>query len=107
MPMAAPRHGQQAAYGAPMQMHGQIPLQGPPAPAGTFAPGTKIQVGNHRVVIQKYLSEGGFAHVYLVKLPQPVNGTDQAVLACPHYGVFYQLINGHASQYIAKETFMT
>ncbi|KAI0902144.1 kinase-like protein [Annulohypoxylon nitens] len=80
MPMAAPRHGQQAAYGAPMQMHGQIPLQGPPAPAGTFAPGTKIQVGNHRVVIQKYLSEGGFAHVYLVKMPQPVNGTDQAVL---------------------------
>ncbi|KAK4190046.1 putative serine/threonine-protein kinase [Podospora australis] len=52
----------------------------PGAPAGTFSPGTKIQVGNHRVVIQKYLSEGGFAHVYLVKLAAPVNGTDQAVL---------------------------
>ncbi|KAJ4264937.1 Ark- serine/threonine protein kinase [Fusarium torreyae] len=50
------------------------------APAGTFSPGTKIQVGSHRVVIQKYLSEGGFAHVYLVKLPKPVDGTDQAVL---------------------------
>ncbi|KAB5558439.1 hypothetical protein GE09DRAFT_113799 [Coniochaeta sp. 2T2.1] len=50
------------------------------APAGTFAPGTKIQVGSHRVVIQKYLSEGGFAHVYLVKMPTPVNGTDLAVL---------------------------
>lgn len=50
------------------------------APAGTFAPGTKIQVGGHRVVIQRYLSEGGFAHVYLVKLQAPVNGTDQAVL---------------------------
>jgi AP2-associated kinase len=50
------------------------------APAGTFSPGTKIQVGSHRVVIQKYLSEGGFAHVYLVKLSSPVNGTDQAVL---------------------------
>ncbi|KOS19450.1 Serine/threonine-protein kinase ppk30 [Escovopsis weberi] len=49
-------------------------------PAGTFAPGTKIQVGNHRVQIQKYLSEGGFAHVYLVKLPKPVDGTDLAVL---------------------------
>ncbi|TQW00404.1 hypothetical protein V2A60_001491 [Cordyceps javanica] len=50
------------------------------APAGTFAPGTKIQVGSHRVVIQKYLSEGGFAHVYLVKLPAAVEGTDLAVL---------------------------
>lgn len=50
------------------------------APAGTFSPGTKIQVGEHKVVIQKYLSEGGFAHVYLVKMPQPVDGTDLAVL---------------------------
>ncbi|RCI16678.1 hypothetical protein L249_2963 [Ophiocordyceps polyrhachis-furcata BCC 54312] len=52
----------------------------PAAPTGTFSPGTKIQVGSHRVVIQKYLSEGGFAHVYLVKMPQPVDGTDLAVL---------------------------
>ncbi|KAK8048391.1 hypothetical protein PG994_010121 [Apiospora phragmitis] len=75
-PMAAPRHGQQqhAAYGAPMAM------QAPAAPAGTFSPGTKIQVGEHRVVIQKYLSEGGFAHVYLVKLPRAIDGTDLAVL---------------------------
>ncbi|KAG5931831.1 hypothetical protein E4U53_001578 [Claviceps sorghi] len=50
------------------------------APAGTFSPGTKIQVGSHRVVIQKYLSEGGFAHVYLVKLPSPIDGKDSAVL---------------------------
>ncbi|CAK7270732.1 Ark- serine/threonine protein kinase [Sporothrix epigloea] len=50
------------------------------APQGTFASGTKIQVGSHRVVIQKYLSEGGFAHVYLVKLPSPIDGTDLAVL---------------------------
>lgn len=34
-----------------------------------FAPGTKVQVGNHRVVIEKYLSEGGFAHVYVVRDP--------------------------------------
>ncbi|KAK4196611.1 putative serine/threonine-protein kinase [Triangularia verruculosa] len=61
-------------YGAPM------PGGVPGAPAGTFSPGTKIQVGNHRVVIQKYLSEGGFAHVYLVKLAAPVDGTDLAVL---------------------------
>ncbi|KAI4210768.1 MAG: hypothetical protein LQ351_006444 [Letrouitia transgressa] len=49
-------------------------------PANTFAPGTKVQVGGHRVVIEKYLSEGGFAHVYLVQLPSPVNGDDKAVL---------------------------
>ncbi|KAF4828044.1 Serine/threonine-protein kinase ppk30 [Colletotrichum siamense] len=74
MPAAAPRAAHPATYGAPM------PAPVPTAPAGTFAPGTKIQVGNHRVVIQKYLSEGGFAHVYLVKLPKPIDGTDMAVL---------------------------
>ncbi|EGR46114.1 serine/threonine protein kinase [Trichoderma reesei QM6a] len=69
-----PHHGHpHAGYAA-----SQPPAPGPPA--GTFAPGTKIQVGNHRVQIQKYLSEGGFAHVYLVKLPKPVDGTDLAVL---------------------------
>lgn len=50
------------------------------APAGTFMSGTKVQVGSHRVVIQKYLSEGGFAHVYVVRLQQPVNGVDTGVL---------------------------
>ncbi|KAH7182688.1 uncharacterized protein B0J16DRAFT_151231 [Fusarium flagelliforme] len=61
--------------------YGSAPIAVPGgAPAGTFAPGTKIQVGSRRVVIQKYLSEGGFAHVYLVKLDKPVDGTDQAVL---------------------------
>lgn len=65
-PHAAPRH-------APPP-HSQGP------PVGTFAPGTKIQVGSHRVMIEKYLSEGGFAHVYLVKLPKPIDGTDIAVL---------------------------
>ncbi|KAF7527696.1 hypothetical protein G7054_g10387 [Neopestalotiopsis clavispora] len=77
MPMAGPRAGQQVAYA---QQHPVVPMQAPNAPAGTFSPGTKIQVGEHRVVIQKYLSEGGFAHVYLVKLPKPVDGTDLAVL---------------------------
>ncbi|KAE8350741.1 hypothetical protein BDV28DRAFT_33401 [Aspergillus coremiiformis] len=56
------------------------PLAAVTAPAGTFLPGTKVQVGNHRVVIEKYLSEGGFAHVYVVRLPQPVDGSDRAVL---------------------------
>ena len=38
-------------------------------PAGTFLPNTKVQVGSHRVIIEKYLSEGGFAHVYVVRVP--------------------------------------
>ncbi|TVY16075.1 Serine/threonine-protein kinase ppk30 [Lachnellula arida] len=63
-----------AVFGAP------VPIADPAAPAGTFAPGTKIQVGSHKVVIQKYFSEGGFAHVYLVKMPKPIDGTDIAVL---------------------------
>lgn len=78
-----------ASYGHRMPPQAHHPHAGYPAsgappvnvpPAGTFAPGTKIQVGNHRVQIQKYLSEGGFAHVYLVKLPKAVDGTDLAVL---------------------------
>lgn len=59
-------------------LHASAPVPG--APVGTFAPGTKVQVGSHRVVIEKYLSEGGFAHVYLVRLPQPIDGDDAAVL---------------------------
>jgi len=31
-------------------------------------------------VIEKYLSEGGFAHVYVVRLPKPVDGVELAVL---------------------------
>ena len=57
-----------------------IPVHDASAPVGTFAPGTKIQVGTHKVIIQKYFSEGGFAHVYLVKMPKPIDGTDIAVL---------------------------
>lgn len=49
-------------------------------PAGTFVSGTKVQVGSHRVVIDRYLSEGGFAHVYVVRLYKPVDGSETAVL---------------------------
>ncbi|KAH8674003.1 hypothetical protein BX600DRAFT_395537 [Xylariales sp. PMI_506] len=69
-----------AAQAAPHRGVAPAPMPVSTAPAGTFTPGTKIQVGEHRVVIQKYLSEGGFAHVYLVKIPKPVDGTDLAVL---------------------------
>ncbi|KAJ5713688.1 uncharacterized protein N7483_010869 [Penicillium malachiteum] len=56
------------------------PVAAATAPAGTFLPGTKVQVGEHRVVVDKYLSEGGFAHVYVVRLPQPIHGSETAVL---------------------------
>lgn len=64
----------QPAFNAP------APALAPTIPSGTFVPGTKVQVGGHRVIIEKYLSEGGFAHVYLVRLPKPVDGEDGAVL---------------------------
>jgi AP2-associated kinase len=49
-------------YNAPQARHPKT------VPAGTFASGTRIQVGSHKIIIERYLSEGGFAHVYLVKL---------------------------------------
>ncbi|KAK5742801.1 Ark- serine/threonine protein kinase [Elasticomyces elasticus] len=49
-------------------------------PAGTFLPGTKVQVGSQRVVIEKYLSEGGFAHVYVVRVPRENHKYELAVL---------------------------
>ena len=39
-----------------------------------------MQCGTHRVIIDRYLSEGGFAHVYVVRLPKPIDGNDKAVL---------------------------
>ncbi|KFY12317.1 hypothetical protein V492_03950, partial [Pseudogymnoascus sp. VKM F-4246] len=68
-----------AAGARPAQYAAHVP-HAPAAPQGTFSPGTKIQVGGHKVVIQKYFSEGGFAHVYLVKMQEPKDGTDIAVL---------------------------
>ena len=74
MAVYAPPIAQRQPFGKPP------PINAHGVPAGTFAPGTKIQVGNSRVVIEKYLSEGGFAHVYVVKLPNFVDHSDLAVL---------------------------
>lgn len=72
------------SYQSHASTHRAIPQYNPmaamTAPAGTFLPGTKVQVGSHRVVVEKYLSEGGFAHVYVVRLPHPVDGNETAVL---------------------------
>ncbi|KAE8224020.1 hypothetical protein CF319_g3032 [Tilletia indica] len=39
---------------------------------GTLAPGTLVRVGAYTCTIKRYLSQGGFAHVYLVTVPQPI-----------------------------------
>lgn len=69
-----------AATVLPQSVTYKTPVVVAAVPAGTFTPGTKVDVGKHRVVIEKYLSEGGFAHVYLVRLPKPINGDHHAVL---------------------------
>ena len=43
-------------------------------------PGTKIKVGQYSTKIVRYLSEGGFSHVYIAHLDIPVKGSDIAVL---------------------------
>ncbi|KAH0556384.1 hypothetical protein GP486_005694, partial [Trichoglossum hirsutum] len=64
----------------PIAFQSAPPASAPAAPVGTFPTGTKIQVGKHNVIIDRYLSEGGFAHVYLVKLSHAIDGSDIAVL---------------------------
>jgi AP2-associated kinase len=64
---------QQQAYHAPAHASSQ----GPP---GTFASGTKVQVGSQRVTIDRYLSEGGFAHVYLVRVPKGDHGLPETAV---------------------------
>jgi AP2-associated kinase len=66
-----PRHHVPATYNAPVNPSSSHP--------GTFASGTKVQVGQHRVIVEKYLSEGGFAHVYVVRIPRG-DKFEQAVL---------------------------
>lgn len=43
-------------------------------------PGTPIKVGSYSTKIIRYLSEGGFSHVYIARLDIPVRGSDVAVL---------------------------
>ncbi|KZV96962.1 hypothetical protein EXIGLDRAFT_670609 [Exidia glandulosa HHB12029] len=42
--------------------------------------GQAITVGEYTVKVERHLSQGGFAHVYLVRTEQPVGGTTQHVL---------------------------
>ncbi|KAL1951708.1 hypothetical protein VTO73DRAFT_857 [Trametes versicolor] len=47
---------------------------------GTLIPGQSITVNKYTVVVERYLSQGGFAHVYLVRTAQPVYNTSHHVL---------------------------
>lgn len=79
--MASLSYSSSAAAAQPYQSaRHRAPVATSNAPPGTFAPGTKVQVGGHRVVIEKYLSEGGFAHVYVVRVPKDGGKHDIAVL---------------------------
>lgn len=47
---------------------------------GTLVPGQSISVNKYTVQVERYLSQGGFAHVYLVRTPTPVYNTTHHVL---------------------------
>ncbi|KAF8079003.1 hypothetical protein FPV67DRAFT_1648584 [Lyophyllum atratum] len=47
---------------------------------GTLVPGQSISVNKFNVQVERYLSQGGFAHVYLVRTATPVYNTTHHVL---------------------------
>ncbi|KAI6120690.1 hypothetical protein EDD16DRAFT_1574862 [Pisolithus croceorrhizus] len=47
---------------------------------GTLVPGQTISVNKYTVQVEKYLSQGGFSHVYLVRTPAPIYNTTHHVL---------------------------
>ncbi|KAI0082311.1 hypothetical protein K474DRAFT_1671406 [Panus rudis PR-1116 ss-1] len=51
-----------------------------PANKGTLVPGQMITVNKYTVQVERYLSQGGFAHVYLVKSSTPIYNTTSHVL---------------------------
>ncbi|KDR85677.1 hypothetical protein GALMADRAFT_234684 [Galerina marginata CBS 339.88] len=61
-------------------MANQQVYQAYPQNKGTLIPGQTISVNNYTVQVERYLSQGGFAHVYLVRTPTPVYNTTHHVL---------------------------
>lgn len=49
-------------------------------PPNLYSPGTNLTVGSHAVQIVKYLSQGGFAHVYICNITPPFHGSTVACL---------------------------
>lgn len=70
-PMPYPTTGSSSRSGIPVQA--THPRQ-PPPKKGTLSPGERVKVGQHTVIIEKYLSEGGYAHVYLTYSDSPIPG---------------------------------
>ncbi|WVO13943.1 hypothetical protein L204_101568 [Cryptococcus depauperatus] len=62
------QHAQQLNY----NQQQQYPQPPPQRHKGTLAPGQKVRVGGHSVKIERYLSEGGYAHVYLSTSETPI-----------------------------------
>ncbi|KZT73298.1 hypothetical protein DAEQUDRAFT_762221 [Daedalea quercina L-15889] len=61
---------------------------------GTLAPGQTIAVNKYTVQVERYLSQGGFAHVYLVRTATPVLNTTHHVLkriAVPNEGMLTEV----------------
>ncbi|KII93982.1 hypothetical protein PLICRDRAFT_411608 [Plicaturopsis crispa FD-325 SS-3] len=58
----------------------QQPYQAYPTNKGTLIPGQTISVNQYEVQVERYLSQGGFAHVYLVQTAKPVYNTTHHVL---------------------------
>lgn len=52
----------------------------PPPPPGAYQPGTKLVVGSHQISIIKYISAGGFAHVYTCHIEPAFHGSHTACL---------------------------
>ncbi|KAM0752909.1 hypothetical protein T439DRAFT_346657 [Meredithblackwellia eburnea MCA 4105] len=67
------------------QFNGAPPVPAANVPPGTLAPGTIVRVGAVTVQVDRFLSEGGFAHVYLATSETPIpagspNATTKHVL---------------------------
>jgi AP2-associated kinase len=73
---ASPNQYANGSYPQQQQQASHPPSQQPATPAtrhkGTLAPGQLIRVGDQTVKIERYLSEGGYAHVYLTSSERPV-----------------------------------
>ncbi|EJU02623.1 kinase-like protein, partial [Dacryopinax primogenitus] len=57
-------------------VHPRVPL----AHQGTLQAGQRLKIGEYEVVVERYLAEGGYAHVYLVNTSSPIKGETRHVL---------------------------
>ncbi|KAL7424048.1 Ark- serine/threonine protein kinase [Cryptotrichosporon argae] len=75
-PYPPPQVSQYAPAPAPAAYAAQMPpprqAAPPPRQKGTLTPGQLIRVGEHTVKVERYLSEGGYAHVYLTSSDKPI-----------------------------------